>query len=578
VHTRLPVQNMNIPLITRRQLITKLGCLATGTMVAHAAMAPSGVETEPKSAATASSPSGSDVLTQFSVREQHLRLTQVMLQDQSDQHNELVQTREWLLHPCETVELTGNLFVLEQPLTGEGRILLKLEPLPHARPVRTTFDLRIMPRTDTGFDVTLFGGSGLGVPAADSFVDLAYAGGVVGRTRVLQQFQRQRRPASESHHTPRFLSNTWGDRNRDSRISQEFIQKEIEAGARLGVEVVQIDDGWQSGLSKNSARAAGQGVWEGFWQTRPDFWTPDPKKFPDGLQPLIALAKARDMEIGLWFAPDSVQDFANWEKDAACLIAFHRDLGLRYFKIDSVHARTAQAHANLRKFFSTVLQETRNAVVFDLDVTASLRPGYFGALGTGPLFVENRYTDWHRYWPHQTLRNLWLLAWWVDPSRLRMEFLNQTRQTEKYPADPLAPARYDPAALFATVFFSNPLGWFETSNLPENYFSQVAPLVQCWKNVRAELFTGTIIPLGQAPDGIAWTGFASLADDGRSALVLVFRELNPTPTACLTIPGFTKPAVSCTRLAGQGEANWNGTELKVTLEPPLSWCLVRLRA
>ena len=109
---------------------------------------------------------------------------------------------------------------------------------------------------------------------------------------------------------------------------------------------------------------------------------------------------------------------------------------------------------------ATVLRESAGRIVFDLDVTAQLRPGYFGMIGTGPLFVENRYTDWHKYWPHQTLRNLWQLAWWVDPCRLRMEFLNQSRNTEKYADDPLAPSRYAPDTLFATVFFANPLGWF----------------------------------------------------------------------------------------------------------------------
>ena len=85
-------------------------------------------------------------------------------------------------------------------------------------------------------------------------------------------------------------------------------------------------------------------------------------------------------------------------------------------------------------------------VVFDLDVTAQTRPGYFGAMEAGPLFVENRYTDWHRYWPHQTLRNLWKLSRWVDPRRLRMEWLNHTRNTEKYANDPLAPAAWSPDA------------------------------------------------------------------------------------------------------------------------------------
>ena len=54
-----------------------------------------------------------------------------------------------------------------------------------------------------------------------------------------------------------------------------------------------------------------------------------------------------------------------------------------------------------------MLQESGGRVVFDLDVTAEIRPGYFGVPDVGPIFIENRYTDFHRYWPHQgTLRNL----------------------------------------------------------------------------------------------------------------------------------------------------------------------------
>jgi alpha-galactosidase len=568
---------MNLPAsmpVSRRQMLMQLGGLTVATLAAGAP--PSGVEDGPRKV-PAPDTGDAEVLARFPLREQHIRLTQVILQDQTDVHNELVQTREWLLHPAEPVELQGNLFILEHVPTGTGRILLKLEPLPHARPQRPHTDLRITPRPDTGFDVTLFGGAGLGTPTAESFVDLPFTDGSVGRTRALQQFQRSRRPASTSHRTPRFLSNTWGDRSRDSRIRADFIAKEVEAGARLGVEVVQIDDGWQTGISSNSARAKGQGVWEGFWASRPDFWKPDPEKFPGGLQPLVNLATARGVEIGLWFAPDSVHDFAHWEKDAACLIAFHREHGIRHFKIDSVHAPTALAHGNLGRFFATVLRETGNAVVFDLDVTASLRPGYFGALGTGPLFVENRYTDWHRYWPHQTLRNLWQLAWWVDPGRLRMEFLNNARNTAKYPNDPLAPACYAPDALFATVLFSNPLGWFEVSNLPAGYIETVAPLVQVWKKMRGDLFDGTIIPLGSAPDGYTWTGFASLAADGASVLVLAFRELNPAPTCRFAVPGFAgREGVKCERLAGQGSVGWHDATLQVTINSPLGWTLTRL--
>jgi alpha-galactosidase len=87
---------------------------------------------------------------------------------------------------------------------------------------------------------------------------------------------------------------------------------------------------------------------------------------------------------------------------------------------------------NQRAKFDRLLEGSDGAITFDLDVTAEIRPGYFGLPDIGPLFVENRYTDFHRYWPHQTLRNLWMLSQAVDPLRLRMEVLNNARNADKY--------------------------------------------------------------------------------------------------------------------------------------------------
>lgn len=75
----------------------------------------------------------------------------------------------------------------------------------------------------------------------------------------------------------------------------------------------------------------------------------------------------------------------------------------------------------------------------DLDVTAGIRPGYFGAVASDPVFVENRYVrrgDNRRWYPHHTLRELWLLSHAVDPVRLRMEVLNPARLPELYAAEP----------------------------------------------------------------------------------------------------------------------------------------------
>jgi len=560
----------------------------------------------------------------------HARLTQVTLQDQTDIHNELVFEKEWLLHTAEgALELQGNLFVIEDPLTGDGLIFLKHAPLSHARPIPTAVDFRAAARrgteflsgsaayqpgkehtagvepgppcakmpgslegavppaprmarssTDTygfGFEIGFYGHGGQAAAGEGGYryVILSYTGGVTGRTTALQRHQRQfrvYRPGRDGM----FLSNTWGDRNRDARVTESFVRREIEAGAGLGVDVTQIDDGWQKGRTANSATPGG--TWIGFWAADPGFWQTHPERLPNGLGPLVEETRRRGLQFGLWFAPDSANDFANWERDAAVVLDLHRRWDVVYFKIDGVKALAKPAEANLWRFFERVLRESDGRVVFDLDVTAEIRPGYFGMMEVGPLFVENRYTDWHRYWPHQTLRNLWKLAHYVDPARLRMEFLNTSRNAAFYEGDPLAPAQYRADTLFATVMMSSPLGWFEVSNLPPAYVAEVAPLVKTWRKHRDCLLGGTIHPIGAAPDGLAWTGFLSAAPDGRSLYVLAFRELNGSATWWLDLePGLLHPAgFTAEVLGGRGTVHVEGLRLEITVPEQLDFVFARL--
>ena len=204
-----------------------------------------------------------------------------------------------------------------------------------------------------------------------------------------------------------------------------------------------------------------------------------------------------------------------------------------------------------------MLAESSGAVVFDHDVTAAVRPGYFGVPRVGPVFVENRYTDWHRYWPHETLRNFWLLAQHVDPIRLRMEFLNHTRNAHLYDGDPLAPHLYEADYLFASVMLASPLAWFEVSNLPERYIATAKPLIATWKQHRERLFSGDIIPIGDTPDGTSWTGFVSVHRDGSD--VLIFRERTQTSEATIQLPpAAIKDVTRIDRLAGEGSLDVAG--------------------
>lgn len=522
-----------------------------------------GIEVEPASQpAGGKSDAGGETLR---LQPRHLRVSETTLRDQTDHHGELVQQREWLLWANESpFDIRGCVVAAENALDGSGIAFLKLAPLPHARPDPQAVDFRVRPgqRAVTGFFH--------GYPMAA----VAYRGGMAGRTRAFHSIQRVIR-----NHLPErdgmFMSNTWGDRSRDARINEEFILREIEAGAALGVDVVQVDDGWQKGRSSNSADARGKGVWNGYWAADPEFWSPDPVRFPRGLKPVVEAARGHGMRFGFWFGPDSSHDAANWQRDADHLLEMHRDLGVDFIKVDSMKTTSTISLQRQRAMFDRILEGSKGAVSFDLDITAEIRPGYFGLPDIGPVYLENRYTDWGTYWPHLTLRNLWMLAQTVDPMRMRIEVLNHLRNEQKYGEDPLAPARYRADTLFAIAMMANPLAFFEVSNYPAVAADQMKPLVKAWKQERARMHGGAIVPVGSAPDGVAWTGFASVAADGKSTYVLLFRELNESPEFTLALP-CPEQRTQVRVLGGRGSARLADGTLTVRIPEKLDYVWLKL--
>ena len=521
-----------------------------------------GIEKDPARPNPGQAGTGDDTLR---LQPRHLRVIETTLRDQTDHHSELVHSREWLLWMNESpIDIRGCVLAVENPLDGSGIAFLKLAPLPHARQDPQAIDFRIRP----------------GQRAVSSFfhghpvASVAYHGGQAGRTRALHAVQRRLR-----QHVPgrdgMFLSNTWGDRSRDARINETFLLKEVEAGAKLGVDVVQIDDGWQKGRSANSADARGKGVWNGYWAADPEFWNPDPARFPNGLEPVVAAARRHGMKFGLWFGPDSSNEAANWQKDADHLLSLHRTLGIDYFKIDSMKTLSATSLNRQRAMFDRMLAGSQGAMTFDLDVTAEIRPGYFGLPDIGPIFLQNRYTDWGSYWPHLTLRSLWSLSHTVDPLRLRIEVPNPTRNPGKYGNDPLAPARYRADTVFATAMMANPLAWFEVSNLPPAAAAEMQPLVATWKKERERMHGGTILPVGSTPDGVAWTGFVTADADGRGGYALLFRELNDSPHHVFDLPFIQDPG-KVTILGGRGAAGITNGRLAVTIMDELDFLWVRI--
>ena len=70
-----------------------------------------------------------------------------------------------------------------------------------------------------------------------------------------------------------------------------------DEAARLGIERFVLDDGWFEGRGNDKA-ALGD-------------WTPDRKKYPDGLGPLAAHVTGLGMEFGLWVEPEMINPDSN---------------------------------------------------------------------------------------------------------------------------------------------------------------------------------------------------------------------------------------------------------------------------
>ncbi|WP_168120171.1 alpha-galactosidase [Paenibacillus sp. HB172176] len=535
---------------------------------------------------------GIDYLDRLPLSDLHCRWESVIFRDQTDVNNNLISRDQGLLYRNERRSLRGNLLILQNNLSDNGLLLIKEGATPTGH------------QNDTGADFDFHGvqlrmiGSGVGVSdtlAGQSITSYGATVGVMSGDRyehyqLLQRYHRtikRHQPQKDSY----LLSNTWGDRSRDGRVTEAFLLKELEAAAKLGIAILQIDDGWQKGVTSNSVHAAkAGGRWGDYYSGGGDFWEVHPERFPRGLAPVIEKASKLGIKLGLWYSPDSAQDCVHWKKDRDTLIRMHREWGITVFKLDGVNLTSKLAEERLLKMIRGVVEASGGAVDFNMDTTAQKRLGYWNSVQYGNLFLENRYTDWRSYYPHWTLRNLWLLSPYMPTSKLQMEFLNVNRNTELYEDDPLAPSACGQVYAFATVAFANPLAWMELSSLSDGQMNALTQAIHAWKPHHDRILAGHVLPIGEEPTGVGWTGFQSIAD-ARSGYLLIMRELHPSEEFAMKLwglgAGSTESSVSeraaAIRLteivrmdekdivhagAGKHDGDEGGSEIGTQLLPP----------
>lgn len=487
------------------------------------------------------------ILDRFAFKGQHWHTKTVEFTDVTDWNNNLVWTRDFI--PYRKLSYRGNILFAENCESKSGFFVLKEAPCSGVQLAYKGADF-----------IAEFGHfmvTGIGITEKDispekwtrtySCVLGVYDGTELDALKVLRKYQKNVRILTKGR-DEMVMMNTWGDRSQDTKVNEEFCLSEIEKAARLGFTHFQIDDGWQVGKSPNSALA--KGSFKNIWDN-PDYWKPDPKKYPHGLKPIVEKGRKFGVEVCLWFNPSVQNDFAEWEKDAQAITELYRKYGIRVFKIDGVNIPTKRAEENLRCLFEKVWENTNYAVVFNLDVTAGRRGGYHLFNEYGNIFLENRYTDWGNYYPYWTLRNLWMLSKYVPTEKLQIEFLNKWRNSDKYGDDIFAPSHYSFDYLFAISMAGQPLAWMEAANLPEEAYG-LSNLVETYKDISYDFHSGIILPVGEEPSGTSWTGFQSLKENGEGYFLL-FRENNEDNIGKIETWLKEGEHIECTLVLGDGK-------------------------
>lgn len=476
----------------------------------------------------------------------HVTTKIISFQEATDHHSNIANVKEELPYR-KPQYYKGSVLLTENNNTRNVHLLVKLSPLQDAQSDYAGFDF------STDFSAVKVFSSGIDTQADMNLWQEAYPIFSVmyasNEEEALHAYKRYE--LSVHRYLPKkdntFTMNTWGDRNRDSRINEKFILNELEAAAQLGITHYQIDDGWQQGTSSNSANKTNNSRWDDWSKSD---WNVHATRFPKGLSKVQRKAKSLGIELGLWFNPSKNDNYHSWERDRDIILDLHRKHHISWIKIDGLLIGNKQAETRVQQLLQEARQQS-NGLQFNIDVTAGKRGGYFFLNHLGNIFLENRYTDWGNYYPHLTLRNIWTLSKYVPVQRFQIEWLNKWRNENKYPKnDFLKPKNIPFDYQFAITMMGQPLAWMEATGLPNEAFS-VTSLINSWKKERNEMQSGIIHPVGKMPNGHNFTGFVSYAQN--KTYVLLFRENTSTDTFVFEFPFGNFSGKRFVKLAGEGE-------------------------
>ena len=379
---------------------------------------------------------------------------------------------------------------------------------------------------------------GLGLKTTDIVADeykfcwanwmVLFYGDEIDAQLAIKRFDRKRFPVQPERDIY-IMANTWGSEDKFDQCTykarEENVLKEIDACADLGIDLLQIDDGWQIREGENSWLPSVKGPTEPYSKgnlpklfdgsTMPENYD----VYPNGFGNVKKRAKKAGIKLGLWHA---------WTAPISKLKTNYDNGDFKAFKLDFANLNNKDALDGLYYKARNLIKYSEHSVVVNWDVTENLaRMGFYFGRDCGNLYLANRKSYTIRpavqYEPWQVLRDAWELADYMNLNKIQVTFQNKDLTPAEAKSDAL---KYSHGYNLAVTLMSSPIFFTELQFLSTEARAELKPVIAKYKAERDEMYKGYVFAIGDKPDNKSWTGFQNYNPETGNGYLTVFRELN----------------------------------------------------
>ncbi len=357
---------------------------------------------------------------------------------------------------------------------------------------------------------------------------ILFSGDEINAQLALKRFDRYRYPV----HPERdifIMANTWGTEDNVDQCTykarEENVIREIGACADLGIDMLQIDDGWQIRNGENSWLPSVKGPTKPYkgeelpilrdGSTMPETYD----VYPNGFGNVREQAKNAGISLGLWHA---------WTAPIAALKTNFNNGGFKAFKLDFAGLDKKEALDGLYYKARDLIKHSKYSAVVNWDVTETpARIGFYFGRDCGNLYLTNRKAftvrEHVRYDPWQVLRDAWELADYMNLNKVQITYQNKDLTPPEAKTDAL---KYSHGYNLAVTLMSSPIIFTEIQYLTPEARAELKPIITKYKAERGEMYKGYVFAIGDKPDNGSWTGFQNHNPETGNGYLTVFRELS----------------------------------------------------